>query len=447
VNASRLGSIAIVASLVAGLSGCFSALRVGAPPSPARVPPKAAPVPPPPAHAQEVPDAVPRYEPRAIYGNPPFYDVFGKRYYVMASSVGYVERGVASWYGPGFHKERTSVGEPYDMYGMTAAHKSLPLPAYVRVTNLQNGRSCVVRVNDRGPFVGNRIIDLSYTAAAKLDMLRDGTAMVEVRALHPLDPASDTHLTVASVGAAPLASPPAAATPSAPAALPAPAAPAVAPLTREPMATSTTAPLASPPLAPSVVGPPAATLPAATLPAAVPTAAPPVITPAPVTSAPVRTLFVQAGAFAAPANAQRLAEQLRGAGYTQVFVRDDLVAGRRLYRVRIGPIPNVPEFDRIVATLEHVGVRDAHLALERACVTRISRSIECVSSQCTADYTLSPFIRGARSTCLVPCSPCCCSSHSLPAPSAPTFPFRRRRRSMHAPTSSSTTAPTRPSRP
>jgi len=343
VNASRLGSIAIVASLVAGLSGCFSAPRVGAPPSPARVPPKAAPLPPPPAHPQEVPDAIPRYEPRAIYGNPPFYDVFGKRYYVMASSVGYVERGVASWYGPGFHKERTSVGEPYDMYGMTAAHKSLPLPAYVRVTNLQNGRSCVVRVNDRGPFVGNRIIDLSYTAAAKLDMLRDGTAMVEVRALQPLDPASDTHLTVASVGAAPLASPPAPA---------AAAAPAIAPLTREPIATA--APLTSQPPAPPLVGPPAAA----------PGAVPPVITPAPVTSAPVRTLFVQAGAFAAPANAQRLAEQLRGAGYTQVFVRDDLVAGRRLYRVRIGPIPNVPEFDRIVAALEHVGVRDAHLALD-----------------------------------------------------------------------------------
>ena len=156
-----------------------------------------------------MPDAIPRAEPRAIYGNPPSYEVFGKRYYVMASSVGYVERGVASWYGPGFHKELTSVREPYDMYGMTAAHKTLPLPAYVRVTNLQNGRSCVVRVNDRGPFVGNRIIDLSYTAAAKLDMLRDGTAMVEVRALQPLDPGLDTHLTVASVGALPLASPPA----------------------------------------------------------------------------------------------------------------------------------------------------------------------------------------------------------------------------------------------
>ena len=129
---------------------------------------------------------VPRYEPRSRNGNPPFYDVMGKRYFVLSSSVGYVERGVASWYGPGFHKVRTSTGEPYDMYAMTAAHKTLPLPAYVRVTNLQNGRSIVVRVNDRGPFVGNRIIDLSYTAAYKLDMLRNGTAMVEVRSLEPV---------------------------------------------------------------------------------------------------------------------------------------------------------------------------------------------------------------------------------------------------------------------
>jgi rare lipoprotein A len=78
---------------------------------------------------QNVPDAIPRFEPRSLYGNPPFYEVFGKRYYVMATSVNYLERGVASWYGPGFHKVRTSIGEPYDMYGMTAAHKTLPLPA------------------------------------------------------------------------------------------------------------------------------------------------------------------------------------------------------------------------------------------------------------------------------------------------------------------------------
>jgi len=145
--------------------------------------------PPAPADPAAVPDAVPRAEPRAARGNPPFYEVFGQRYTVLPTAEGYRERGVASWYGPGFHGESTSSGEPYDMHAMTAAHKTLPLPAYVRVTNLQNGKSIVVRVNDRGPFKDNRIIDLSYVAAAKLDMIRDGTAMVEVESVGPASPA------------------------------------------------------------------------------------------------------------------------------------------------------------------------------------------------------------------------------------------------------------------
>ena len=134
-----------------------------------------------PRDINSIPDAVPRDEPRSRRGNPPFYTMLGKRYAVLDSSEGFVERGVASWYGPTFHGEATSMGESYDMYAMTAAHKTLPLPAYARVTNLSNGRSVVVRINDRGPFAKNRIIDLSYTAAAKLDMLKDGTALVEVR--------------------------------------------------------------------------------------------------------------------------------------------------------------------------------------------------------------------------------------------------------------------------
>jgi rare lipoprotein A len=132
-----------------------------------------------------VPDAVPRREPRARLGNPAFYEVFGERYTVLPTASGYVERGVASWYGPDFHGVNTSTGEPYDMYSMTAAHKTLPLPAYARVTNLKNGRSIVVRINDRGPFKANRIIDLSYAAAVRLDMVREGTTLVEVRVLEP----------------------------------------------------------------------------------------------------------------------------------------------------------------------------------------------------------------------------------------------------------------------
>jgi len=134
-----------------------------------------------------IPDAVPKWEPRSKRGNPPFYTVLGKRYVVLDTAEGYVERGVASWYGPTFHGVATSIGEPYDMYGMSAAHKTLPLPAYARVTNLRNGKTIVVRINDRGPFAKNRIIDLSYTAAAKLDMLKEGTTLVEVQVVTPND--------------------------------------------------------------------------------------------------------------------------------------------------------------------------------------------------------------------------------------------------------------------
>ena len=253
------------------LGGCFTA---SAPPPPSP-PPTTRPL----AAAPSGGDLLPRMEPKSRAGNPPFYEVFGKRYYVLSSSADYVERGVASWYGPGFHRVRTSSGEIYDMYAMSAAHKTLPLPAYVRVTNLQNGRSVVVRVNDRGPFVGNRIIDLSFTAASRLDMLRNGTAMVEVRALDPADTAHPPR--------------------------------------------SDTAGVAAP-----------------------------------------KSLFVQAGAFADPANAERLSATLRSGGYGTIFVRDDVIAGRKMYRVRIGPVQGVPEFDRIVLALERAGVRDAHLAMD-----------------------------------------------------------------------------------
>lgn len=136
-----------------------------------------------PIDVSSIPDAIPRTEPRSRYGNPESYVVYGKRYYTLPSSNGYSERGMASWYGTKFHGKRTSSGEPYDLYGMTAAHKTLPLPTYVEVTNLQNGRSIIVKVNDRGPFHDDRLIDLSYSAAAKLGILGHGTGKVEVRAI------------------------------------------------------------------------------------------------------------------------------------------------------------------------------------------------------------------------------------------------------------------------
>lgn len=134
-----------------------------------------------------IPEPEPRDDPPSRYGNPPEYEVFGQRYRTLGTSDGFEEEGLASWYGTKFHGRRTSSGEPYDMYAMTAAHKSLPLPSYVEVTNLENHKQVVVRVNDRGPFVDGRIIDLSYAAAHRIDMTDAGVARVRIRAVGPGD--------------------------------------------------------------------------------------------------------------------------------------------------------------------------------------------------------------------------------------------------------------------
>ncbi len=265
-----------------------------------------------PAHAPDVsqiPDAVPRYEPRSALGNPPFYEVYGRRYTVLDSSVGYVERGVASWYGTEFHGLRTATGEPYDMFAMTAAHKTLPLPCYARVTNLANGRSVVVRINDRGPFVSNRVIDLSYAAAAKLEMIGTGTAFVQVQALTPSN----------SFGA--------------------------------PLPVSTAAA--------SAASAGVSSVPAVSNPDALP-AAPPVPAKPPV---PTRAsaLFIQVGAFAQADNARRARERLRSAGLTNVFTLP-ATSTPGLERVRIGPIASVQQYDELIARLARLGFAGAKLA-------------------------------------------------------------------------------------
>ena len=178
-RASRL-----VVALALALAGCSSS-GPGRPgedgfPDAAAIPPD----------VHTVPDAVPVAAPRSRYGNPKDYEVLGERYFVLNSAQGYKERGRASWYGTKFNGQRTSSGETYDMFQMTAAHKTLPLPTYVRVTRLSNGRSVVVKVNDRGPFHQGRIIDLSYAAATRLDLLKDGSAEVEVEAVEPGAPAA-----------------------------------------------------------------------------------------------------------------------------------------------------------------------------------------------------------------------------------------------------------------
>jgi rare lipoprotein A len=260
----------------------------------------------------DVPDAVPRAEPRGRRGNPPFYEVFGKRYHVMAGSEGWVERGTASWYGPGFHNATTSLGEPYDMYAMTAAHKTLPIPVYAEVTNLRNGRKVVVRINDRGPFIGDRIIDLSYTAAAKLDMLTAGTAPVEVRVITP----GRTTATAGSGSARPPVLP---------------ASPAPGPITAPPPAP------ASPPAPPSVT----------------------VVNAAAAQSA--QAMFIQAGVFSDHENARRRVESLL-AGGVELASLEGLVAGQRaLHRVVVGPFTSIEEFDLNLKRVRELGVPDARL--------------------------------------------------------------------------------------
>jgi rare lipoprotein A len=281
-------------------------------------------------------------------GNPPFYVVDGHRYFVLASAAGYVERGVASWYGPQFHGLRTAIGEPYDMFAMTAAHKTLPLPCYARVTNLQNGRSVVVRINDRGPFVSNRIIDLSYSAAARLGMIRSGTAFVQVETLTPPPPGQ---LTASLPAVTPAASAAAAGVTSVPAlsasdaaALP-PANPQLYP----------SAPKATPSSAPAPAGTPRAAAPplaANALPGTALSANP---------GAAHGDLYIQVGAFARAANAWRVARRLREAGVPGVFT---LAPGlhQSLLRVRVGPLHDVQQFDTVMNQLQELGFRNARLA-------------------------------------------------------------------------------------
>jgi len=247
-------------------------------------------------------DAVPKAEPLSRYGNGPTYEVHGRTYTVMPSGSGYKERGVASWYGTKFHGRLTSSREPYDMYEMTAAHKTLPLPTYVRVRNLRNDRSVIVRVNDRGPFVHNRIIDLSYAAALKLDMIGDGTSMVEVTAITFDGPNGDRPVRKV-----------------------------------EP---------AEPPAAARVAEAPVAEAP---------------VVEAPQEIGQEHEIFVQVGAFGDRSNAERRRAKLSSAGIAGVFIFADDAATPPIYRVRIGPIGGVDDYDALVTRLEALGITDPYL--------------------------------------------------------------------------------------
>ena len=157
----------------------------------------------PPPDLASIPDAIPKAEPLHRFANRP-YQVFGKDYVPIASPAPFKQVGIGSWYGRRFNGAPTSSGEPYDMYAMTAAHPTLPIPSYVRVTNLVNGRSVVLRVNDRGPFHSDRIIDLSYTAAWKLGYAEAGSARVEVESFVPGSISSGTTVARVALGPAPI---------------------------------------------------------------------------------------------------------------------------------------------------------------------------------------------------------------------------------------------------
>ena len=161
-----------------------------------------------PRDVSRLPEPVPKKEPRSRYGNPQSYSVWGKTYQVLPQADGYVAEGKASWYGQKFHGHRTSSGEPFDMYQFTAAHRSLPLPTYARVTNLDNGKSLVVRVNDRGPFHEDRIIDLSWAAAVRLGIEQSGTGRVRVEAISGQQQPDGPSSTVPTAVRAALDSPP-----------------------------------------------------------------------------------------------------------------------------------------------------------------------------------------------------------------------------------------------
>lgn len=236
--ASHLSSLCVIAAFaVITLAGCGTSAKRE--PTPSKAPSSAPPArgggyylddgpgDKPPADIDRIPDAVPRVEP-LHRGTARPYTVMGRSYTPMTSLQPYKARGVATWYGRRYHGKQTSSGEIYDMYGMTAAHPILPIPSYARVTNLASGRSVVVRINDRGPFIDSRLIDLSYTAAHRLGVLAGGSAMVEVESILPGEsavaaaprPAQQTPLPMQREPESASATPPATEPPSSAAALP-----------------------------------------------------------------------------------------------------------------------------------------------------------------------------------------------------------------------------------
>ncbi len=320
----------------------------------------------PPANLHAVPDATPRIEPLASGPNRP-YVIAGRRYVPDTSGRPYRVKGHASWYGRQFHGRPTSSGEPYDMYAMTAAHPTLPIPSYARVTRVDNGRSVIVRINDRGPFIDSRVIDLSYVAAYKLDTLSKGTGEVIVEWISPDDIRGGTALAKASPR--PAAEPVAQAMPApslsgvgtsisadSPAAYISSTSTATSPLPAAPVSTWVPASLLSgvsvataAPSAPARPASLAIPVPAAPAPQALPAT--------PAVSSAGGSAFLQLGVFGEARNAHHLADKVRGslAGLANIEV---IETADRMYRVRLGPFSDrntaVAHSDTVYG---HTGIR------------------------------------------------------------------------------------------
>lgn len=240
---------------------------------------------------------------RGRRGNPATYEVMGRRYFVLGTSAGYRERGMASWYGSDFHGRSTSGGELFDMNALTAAHKTLPIPTWVEVTHLRSGRRIIVKVNDRGPFVDDRLIDLSYAAAESLGMVRAGTALVEVRALG--EPAGRP--TIASTVAEPA----------------------------EARAGGF-----------SIISTAAAATPGES-------------------DLSMQRVYAQVGAFSKHDNALRLVGTLRAGGFDAAFVVSEVGRSGDLHRVWIGPLADIGAYDEVVEGLVSLGLDESRLIVER----------------------------------------------------------------------------------
>ena len=304
----RLIFVALISSVL--IIGCGSpyTIKDSAPKKPTRV--------------DRTEKVIPKVEPKSKYGNPKSYVVFGKRYYTLSTAQGYVEQGIASWYGTKFHGRRTSSGETYDMYAMTAAHKTLPLPTYARVTNKRNGRSIIVRINDRGPFHGNRIIDLSYAAATKLGIVTMGTGLVEVRAIDPRasriahenSNKEEKQVTKQTLpkDVVDVSQPPASGAEII-----------------EPEVNSTSESLPSADDIESEVG-----------------------------------IYVQLGAFRSQENAYKLRNQFRAYQIGNIEVKSEDFDGSSIYKVWVGPLETVEQADATVAKLDEIGHKEYKLVFK-----------------------------------------------------------------------------------